>query len=404
MPQILRHLGAAVLFATAALQPAMARDTLTVGVAQFPASLHPYISSQTVQFYVLGFANRPITAFLPDGKPHCLLCTELPTLENGLARYEDQPGGGRGLAVTIKLRPGLRWGDGAPVTAKDILFTWTMGKDPAAGFSDNYPWSRASSVDVVDDSTAVLHLPSTLVTYQMWDYILPEHLEAPIKAQAATQMDYINHTLFNAAPTTPGLWNGPYRVTGYQSGDRVTLTPNPYWPGEKPALQQVVVRLIENTAALQANLLSGDVDATPSGIGITTDQAVALQRDHPNDFQFLYRPGLSYERIDMQKENKALADLRVRQALLLSIDRKTLIDRLFGGHAEVAAAPSSMAWSSQLRSQPAVCHLAVRPGARPHPAGPGRLDPGPRRHPPQCRRRAAELRVLHHQRATGCAN
>ena len=88
---------------------------------------------------------------------------------------------------------------------------------------------------------------------------------------------------------------------------------------------------------MQANLLSGDVDATPSGIGITTDQAVALQRDHPNDFQFFYRPGLSLERIDLQTGNKALADLRVRQALLLSVDRKTLVDRLFSGHAKIAS-------------------------------------------------------------------
>ena len=68
-----------ISFATAA----QAKDSLVIGVAQFPASLHPYISSQTVQFYTLGFAQRPITAFSTEGKPMCLLCTDLPTLENG---------------------------------------------------------------------------------------------------------------------------------------------------------------------------------------------------------------------------------------------------------------------------------------------------------------------------------
>ncbi len=334
---------AAVLGSAPNLLHAAPKDSLTFGVAQFPASLNPYISSQTVQFFVLGFAQRPMTAFLPDGKVHCLLCAEVPTLENGLARYEDQPDGTRGLAVTFKLMPGLKWSDGVPVTAKDVLFTWNMGKDPAAGFSNNYPWSRATSIDVVDDATVVMHLPRTLVTYQMWDYLLPEHIEGPIKAQSATQLDYINHTAYNAAPTTPGLWNGPYVVSSYQSGNQVVLTPNPYWPGEKPAIKQVVVRLIENTASLQANLLSGDVDASPSGIAITTDQAVALQRDHPDQFQFFYRPGLSYERIDLQNGVKALTDLRVRQALVLGIDRKTLVGRLFSGHATIAAT-----WINQL--------------------------------------------------------
>lgn len=316
---------------------AAAKDSLVIGVAQFPASLHPFISNQTVQFYALGLAQRPVTAFSPDGVPVCLLCTDVPSIENGLARIEDQPDGSKGLAVTIKLKPDLAWSDGVPVTARDIQFTWDLAKDPASGFSDNYPWSRASSVDVVDDHTAVLHLPRTAVTYQMWDYVLPEHIEGPVAKRGGTALEYINHTLYNSAPTTPGLWNGPYVITRYDSGNLIEYGVNPHWHGKIPAMKHVVIRLVDNTAALQANLLSGDVDLSPSGIGVTTDQAVALERDHPGQFQFFYRPGLSYERIDLQKDNPLLADLRVRQALLLAIDRKALVDRLFTGHATVAS-------------------------------------------------------------------
>ena len=320
-----------------------AKDTLVIGVAQFPASLHPYISSQTVQFYTIGFATRPVSAFNAAGKPTCLLCTELPSLENGLARIEALPGGGQGLAVTIKLTPELKWGDGVPVTARDLAFTWKMGSDPAAGFSNIYTWSRAKSVEVVDDHTAVLHLDRTIVTFQLWDYLLPEHIEGPIRAASATTLDYINRTAYNAAPLTKGLWNGPYVITAYQSGDSIELGPNPAWAGPKPAIPRVVIRLVENTAALQANLLSGDVDMTPSGIGITTDQAVAMQKDKPDSFRYNYRPGLSMERIDPQRDNPLLADIRVRRALLLTGDRKTLIDRLFGGHAKLA-----LSWVNEL--------------------------------------------------------
>lgn len=205
----------------AAAQPAMAKDSLVIGVAQFPASMNPYISSQTVQYYTIGFGSRPVSAFDNDAKPVCLLCTELPTLENGLARVEDTPNGGKGLAVTIKLKPDLKWGDGVPVTARDLAFTWHVGADPAAGFSNNYAWSRATSVDVVDDHTAVLHLPRTLVTYQIWDYLLPEHIEGPVVAGGASALDYINHTVTtprrrrpacgtaptSSAPTSPASWS-----------------------------------------------------------------------------------------------------------------------------------------------------------------------------------------------------
>ena len=335
---------AALAFGLASAPPAIAaRDTLTIGVAQFPASLHPYISSQTVQFYALGFMTRPVSAFDITGKPACLLCTELPTFENGLAKIEEHPDGTRGLAVTIKLKPDLKWSDGVPLTARDVAFTWKLGSDPAAGFSTIYPWSRAKSVDVVDDHTAVLHLDRTLVTYQVWDYILPEHIEAPIQASSATPLDYINHTPYNAAPMTPGLWNGPYIIAGYQSGNLIELGLNPCWPGPKPAIPRVVIRLIENTAALQANLMSGDIDMAPSGIGVTIDQGVAMQKDYPDRFRYNYRRGVSMERIDPQKDNPLLADVRVREALLVSVDRKTLIDRLFGGHAALA-----LSWMNDL--------------------------------------------------------
>ena len=332
-----------LLILLASASAASAKDTLVIGVAQFPASLHPYISSQTVQFYTLGFATRPVSAFDTTGKPTCLLCTELPSLENGLARVEPLPGGRQGLAVTIRLKPELRWGDGVPVTARDLAFTWRMGSDPAAGWSNIYAWSRAKSVEVGDDHTAVLHLDRTLVTLQLWDYLLPEHIEGPVRARAASTLDYINLTTYNAAPLTAGLWNGPYVVTGYQSGASIELGPNPAWAGPKPAISRVVIRLVENTAALQANLLSGDVDMAPSGIGITTDQAAAMQKAQPDRFRYNYRPGLSLERIDPQRDSRLLADKRVRQALLLSTDRKTLIDRLFGGHARLA-----LSWTNEL--------------------------------------------------------
>ena len=149
----------ALLLATAGLaQAAPAHDTLTIGIAQFPSSLHPDIDAEVVKAYAAGFAVRQITAFDPSWKNTCLLCTELPTLENGLAKIEDRSDGSKGMAVTIKLKPDLQWADGQPVTAKDIAFTWKLGSNPASGFSNNNPWNRATAVDVVDDHTAVLQL------------------------------------------------------------------------------------------------------------------------------------------------------------------------------------------------------------------------------------------------------
>lgn len=243
-------------------------DDLVIGIAQFPSSLNPNIDPEVVKTYSTFFGLREITAFDADWKNSCLLCTELPTIENGLAKYEDT-GGKRGMAITIKLKPGLAWGDGEPVTARDIAFTWKLGHDPLSGFSNPNPWSRASSVDVLDDLTAVLHLPTVMVSYNQWDQVLPEHVEAKAATEGAGAGKYIKNTAYNRAPTTPGLWNGPYIMTSYESGSQIVYEPNPHWPGVKPGFKHIVLRHIENTAALQANLLSGDVDMVAGeGVGL----------------------------------------------------------------------------------------------------------------------------------------
>ena len=313
-------------------------DTLTIGIAQFPSSLQPDIDPEVVRSYAMGFVVRQITAFDKNWHNSCLLCTELPTLDNGLAKIEDRPDGTKGMAITIKLKPGLQWGDGQPVTARDIAFTWKLGSNPSSGFSNSNPWSRATSVDVVDDGTAVLHLSRVRADYNQWDQILPEHIEGAVVAKDSSPGAYINGTNYNRAPVNPGLYDGPYMITGYDSGNQIVLEPNPHWNGTKPGFKRIVLRHIENTAALQANLLSGDVDMVAGeGVGLTIDQALALQKAHPDQFHYEFKPSLTYEHVDLKRENPLLQDVRVRRALLMAIDRQTMVDRLFQGKQPVAA-------------------------------------------------------------------
>ena len=313
-------------------QPALAKDDLVIGVAQFPASLNPYYDSLTIKSYVLGFGIRPVTAFDKDWKLSCLLCAELPTLDNGLAKLD-----GKGMAVTLKIKPELTWGDGVPVTAKDVVFTWKLGRDPTSGFANSHPWDRAGSIDVIDDKTVVLHLDKVRVDYNQWDTLLPAHVEGPAFEKAGNFAEYQKQTVFSRAPTTAGLYNGPFVMTAYQSGQQVVFEPNPNWKGPRPGLRRIILKLIENTAALQANLLSGDVDMVAGeGVGLTIDQVIALRKANPDKFEYIFKPSLTFEHIDLKIENPFLAEVKVRRALLAAIDRQTLVDRLFEGMQPVA--------------------------------------------------------------------
>ncbi len=316
---------------------AQAKDDLVIGISQFPSSMHPYLDPELVKTYIEAFTQHPITAFDKDWKNSCLMCSQLPTLDNGLVKLEDRPGGGRGMAVTIKLKPGLKWADGEPMTARDIAFTAKVGHDPNSGFADTRLWGRVASVDVVDDLTAVMHLDEVTSLFDRVKFILPEHIEGPVYAKATTPGDYIKTNTYNRAPTTPGLWNGPWMVSDYKSGSMVVLTQNPYWTGDKPYFKRIVIRDIDNTAALQANLLSGDIDMTPGeSIGLTIDQVIELQRQQPDRFAYIFKPSLTFDEIAVQLDSPILGDKRVRQALLLSIDRKTMDDKLFGDRLPIA--------------------------------------------------------------------
>ncbi len=326
---VFRYLILALLAHPAFAQP---HHTLTIGVASFPSTLHPAIDPEVIKFYVLGFADRPVTTYDANHQLVCLLCTEIPTLANGGAKLE-----GQGMAVTVRFKPGLTWADGAPLGAADLAFTAEVGRDPNSGFANTHDWTRISRVDVVDPLTAVLHFSEPFYQYNVLAEILPAHLEQPVYQAARNAGGYIDTSHYNRDPTNPGLYNGPYRITQVDTGSDLILDRNEHWAGSRPYFDRIVIKTIGNTAALQANLLSGDVDLAPAdGVALTLDQVLALQRQDPGRFTYAYKPNLSYTHVDLQLDNPMLADVRVRRALLLGIDRQSIVDKLMGGRAPVA--------------------------------------------------------------------
>jgi peptide/nickel transport system substrate-binding protein len=117
------------------------------------------------------------------------------------------------------------------------------------------------------------------------------------------------------------------------------------------------MRLIDNTAALQANLLSGDIDmVAPGNLGLTLDQTIALSKTQAQKFDFFYQPAVtSYEHLTVQLDNPLLADRRVRQAMSMAVDRKTITARLFDNRQDPALSfvhPSQAAWDPSVKTWP----------------------------------------------------
>ncbi len=339
---------AVLVFATggAGAQP---RESLTIGMVQFPPDMHPYITNTSIKDYILLTARRAMTSFTRGGEVMCVMCETLPTLANGGAVVVPRADGSKGMQVTFRIKPGYAWGDGRPVTAADFAFAFEVLKAFSAP-------PQVEGVVALDAATLRVDLKSTRYDYNRWAYgPLPEHIEGPIFRQAKDPLDYGQKSALNRRPEEPGLWMGPYRIAEFRPNESVTLVPNGHWTGVPPAFKRVTMRLVENTSALQANLLAGDVDMVASGnLGLTLDQIIALSKKEAARFDFAFQPAVtSYEHLTPNFDNPVLADKRVRQALQMAIDRKTLVAKLFEGKQEVAESfkhPSQFGWDAGIKT------------------------------------------------------
>ena len=313
------------------------KTQLVVGQLQFLTNFHPLIQVNNTKRLQINYGLHPLTAFNWNSENECILCEEVPSFENGLAEIVDNADGSKGMRVTFTLREGLSWGDGKPVTSADVAFTLKMANDPNIGFSEFNPWTRASEIEIIDDRTFTLILPEITPSFASWDQILPEHLEGPIYAANPDSDSYVKQTLYNTEPTNPGLWNAPFILGDYEIGTRLTWTRNPHWPGEPAKLEKVTLSYRDNSSALQQNLLAGEIDAVPvSPGGISFSQMLDVQRARGDDLAYHIMDGTNLERIALNLDNPVLADLRVRQALMMGIDRQAITQALFEGQQKVA--------------------------------------------------------------------
>jgi peptide/nickel transport system substrate-binding protein len=335
--KLLLAAAAAASLAWSTATVAQSRTEMTMGMTQYPATFHPLGESMLAKSLVNYMANRPVSGAGLDWNVTCFLCTELPTLENGRAAVFTRPDGTKGMTVRFTLQPEARWGDGRPVSSDDVVFTWEVGKHPLSGVAAADIFHRIEKIDVQDAKTFTLTYKGVSYDYNNLNndfIILPAHIErAKFQQDPAT---YKDRTAYQTDSTNPGLWNGPYRLAEVSPGSHLVYTPNQHWYGRKPGFQRITVRIIGNTQALEANLLSGSIDYISAELGLTLDQALAFEKRQGAKFDYDFKPGLIYEHINLNLDVPALKDVRVRQALLYGIDRKTLVEQLFEGKQPVA--------------------------------------------------------------------
>ncbi len=242
------------------------------------------------------------------------LIIAIPTLANGGVS-------GDGKTITYHLRRGVRWSDGAPFDASDVVFTVETILNPKNNISERDSWDHLTGADAPDPYTVRFHLrgpyggfASRFFASDTPSCVLPKHLLGTLAT--------INQTPYNALPV--GI--GPFRYTAFRRGDAVEMEANPYYFRGRPKLQKIVYKLITEENTLLAQLQTGELDLWGTVGGTFYERVRALSA-----IDVTIKPSNFMAGVYFNTVRPALGDPNVRRALLLATDRAFILDKINHG-------------------------------------------------------------------------
>ena len=332
-------LALAALPLTALTAPALAErgadGELRVLYWQAPTVLNPYLSTGAKDVDPASMVIEPLAQVAPDGSLNPVLAAEIPSLENGgiAADYS---------AVTWKLKPGLLWSDGSPVTAEDVKFTAEYCMDPAFGCAVLQEFEGIASAEVLDAQTVRLNFDAPRF--------------APLQAFVGGRTPILQKAQFAACKGAAGvsctaqnfgpLGTGPYKVADFRPGDVAQFELNPnYRDAAKPAFARVTVKGGGDAmAAARAVLESAEYDFAWN-LQLPPEAVSAMEAAGKGRVVASF--GSMVERIDLNQTNPSpslpegerstvkhphpfLTDPAVRKALSMAIDRQIIAELAYG--------------------------------------------------------------------------
>jgi peptide/nickel transport system substrate-binding protein len=304
-------LGLGVLAALGTGGPAGAADkvTFTVGTEQDIDTINPINGVEVIDYEIWNLQYATLTD--KAAKDFAVI----PGLAESWEISDD------GLTVTYKLRDGLKWSDGEPLTAEDVAYTINRSRDEE--------WVNYTSVtanldaEAVDDTTVKITSSVPDPKLPVMDvYILPKHVYEKLDADAAYEYD-----------AQDGVGSGPFTVSDVRKGELVRMAKNPNWYGQEPAMDEVIFRIFDTVEGQYQALKTGEIDAVddvPVEIFVGLDGSGGIEpiAGTQGDFSEL---AMNAGCGTLGDGHPALKDQKVRQAINYAIDRDLLVEKVING-------------------------------------------------------------------------
>ena len=247
-----------------------------------------------------------------------------------------------GLVITFHLRKGVRWHDGRPFTAEDVLYTYQVTVDPKTPTAYAGDFLKVKKAEVLDAHTfrATYDKPFAPALMSWSVGILPKHLLAGKEITTST---------LGRNP----IGTGPYKFKEWVTGQKIVLVSNPDYFEGRPYIDGYVMRIIPDTATMFLELRANGIDRmglTP--LQYTRQTENNLFKKNYNKFRYL---SFAYTYLGYNLKNPLFADKRVRQAIAHAVNREEIIDGVLLGLGKPATGPykpGTWAYNPNVRQYP----------------------------------------------------
>ena len=288
-------------------------STLHLATAANPSRINPILSVDASSAEIAGFIFNGLVKYDKDAKAIIGDLAESYHFENN-------------TTIVFKLRPNVRWHDGKPFGADDVVFTYELINSPKIVSPYTSTFRMVKSVEALDQlSIKVVYKEPYFKALETWmTGILPKHLlkdEADVMGSA-----------FNIKP----IGTGPYKLTKLEFSKNIELEANDDYFEHRPYIDKISFHVISDPMTRFLMLKTGQLD-----IGSLEAMQVERQIDESffKQFQSIEDISHSYTYLGFNLRLEKFKDPRIRRALSLAIDRQAMVDILFLEHGQVCTGP-----------------------------------------------------------------
>jgi peptide/nickel transport system substrate-binding protein len=281
----------------------------------------------------IGDASTLIPALASDSSSHGVAAL----IYNGLVKYDGDLNlvgdlaesweiSPDGLTITFKLRRGVKWQDGRPLTAHDVMFTYQVMIDPKTPTAYGGDYKQVKKAEVLDDHTFRVTYPKPFApALGSWTLaILPKHL---LEGKDITKSPLARQP----------VGTGPYKFQEWRAGDKIILSYNPDYFEGRPYLNGYIYLVKPDLATMFLELKAGNLDR----MGLTPlqyERQTAYDKFQRRFNKYKY-VSFSYTYLGYNLEDQRFADRRVRQALTHAINKQEIVEGVLLGLGQEATGP-----------------------------------------------------------------